>query len=239
MQMRRDPVAAAATPAGPMPITFAVRGGLGIRPIRPGPDAAFLHDWLSRDYARFWGMQGKTQAEVAEKYREATEDEGRHFHIVTQGADARPVALFEVYHPAADPLGRHYAVQPTDRAFHLVVAPPERRPHGVSGLAFLVLRAIASFVFADASVRRLVAEPDIRNDAMFMLCARAGFRLDRVMHLPHKTAQLIVLDRAGHQALGWQPVASAALPGHRAGAVRFHMLVGRIGRKVGLLDRGW
>ena len=53
----------------PMRIELPGVGPVLVRALDPEIDAVTLHDWLSRDYARFWGMQGKTLEEVRDKYQ--------------------------------------------------------------------------------------------------------------------------------------------------------------------------
>lgn len=34
-------------------------GTIDFRPLQLPVDAAIIHDWVNRDYAQYWGMQGK------------------------------------------------------------------------------------------------------------------------------------------------------------------------------------
>ena len=59
-----------------MPIDFAAgldrqpfeHGGLQLRRLDLDADIPLLHRWFAMDYARFWGMQDKTEHEVRQAY---------------------------------------------------------------------------------------------------------------------------------------------------------------------------
>ena len=77
-----------------------------------------------------------------------------------------------------------------------MVAPPRIRIPNFTWFAFTT---IMDFVFQNPSVNRILVEPDIRNKKMFALCQRIGFRLNKVVELPHKTAQLAFLTKEHYQ----------------------------------------
>ena len=215
-------------------------GTIRLRPLDPERDAAVLHDWLRRDYAAFWGMHRLTLEQVRDKFR-AIVAEGRIEALVGELAgSSRLLFLMEAYRPQDDDLARFYPAQSGDRGFHLIVAPADGP--AVPGLSFHIMRLMCRWIFRDAVVQRIVAEPDIRNDRMLERCLQTGFRLDRVMHLPHKTAQLVTLERTDFEridARGEMPPPKAALPAGRARKVKLHLLAGRIGRKLGIYERNW
>ncbi len=57
-----------------------------------------------------------------------------------------------------------------------------------------------SFVFSDASVQRVVVEPDTRNKAVQALNAAVGFRPLEVVALSYKYALLSTCTRSQHLA---------------------------------------
>ncbi|MFT4249502.1 MAG: GNAT family N-acetyltransferase [Pseudomonas sp.] len=169
--------------------------GFALRPLRPDADAALLHDWVVRDYARFWGMQQATRAQVAAFYRRL-QDSGTASAWLGFSA-AGPAFLVECYDPAHDEIGQHYPVQPGDRGMHLLLAPCERR---IAGFSLEAMRAVLDFIFADPAAQRVVVEPDLRNAAIQNLNQRAGFRHARVVQLREKQALLSFCTRDAHRA---------------------------------------
>ena len=57
---------------------------------------------------------------------------------------------------------------------HVLVAPPPDAP-GRTGSPRAVMRAVMEFVFADPRARRVVVEPDERNEAIARKNAEVGF----------------------------------------------------------------
>ncbi|MFM2348774.1 MAG: hypothetical protein RL654_3527 [Pseudomonadota bacterium] len=231
-------------PGAPPPLMAQAVPGLGtirLRPLDPETDSAELHDWLRREYAVFWGMRSLSLEQVRDKFRTLAREGSIEALVgeleVEGGGCLRSLFLMEAYRAQDDELARFYPVQPGDRRFHLIVAPAEGP--AVRGLSWYIMRLMCRWIFRDASVRRIVAEPDIRNVRMLERCLQTGFRLGRVMHLPHKTAQLVMLERADFERQGETPPPKVKLPAGRARLVMLHLLVGRIGRKLGIYERNW
>jgi penicillin amidase len=102
-----------------------------------------------------------------------------------------PVAIFQTYEPAHDPMGESYEVREGDLGVHLFVGPGEPRP----GFTGALVRDLLGRVFADRSVRRVVVEPDVLNERSVARFVREGFERGPVVDLGHKTAQLAFLPR--------------------------------------------
>ena len=49
-------------------------GTIDFRPLQLDNDAEIIHDWVNRDYAQYWGMQGKNIEEVRSEYEKITKD---------------------------------------------------------------------------------------------------------------------------------------------------------------------
>ncbi|NVB36591.1 GNAT family N-acetyltransferase [Pseudenhygromyxa sp. WMMC2535] len=169
-------------------------GEVRLRPFVVEADAGFLHDWVNRDYAFFWGLQGASLAKVEEEYRRLLAPE--HYEVFVGEFEGRPAFVLERYDPRQDLIAAHYPVQPGDRGIHVIVAPPTGRK--IPNFTWHLFEAILEFVFADPAAERALVEPDIRNKKMFTLCERVGFETERVVELPHKTAQLAFVTRARH-----------------------------------------
>lgn len=160
-------------------------GCLSFRPLDVPGDIPLLHDWVTRDYARFWNMQHLSLAELEDFYRRLM---GSGHACAYMGVhDGRPSFLVECYDPRQDQIGEHYEVKPGDRGMHILVAPTERP---ISGFTFAVMCTILEFIFSDPAARRVIIEPDVRNNKIHVLSKRAGFCHDRPVTLLEKTANL-------------------------------------------------
>lgn len=166
---------------------------LDLRPVDPDRDAALLHAWVSEERAEFWGMRGKPLEEVRDIYRYIDEQEHLAAYLVVPvgvaDADAEPLALFQTYDPFVDEVGDHYDRRPGDVGAHLFIGPGPR-PAG-SGDAIGAF--IVGWLAGHPGHRRVVLEPDVRNERSIAFALRAGAELGPVVELPHKTAQLAFL----------------------------------------------
>lgn len=168
-------------------------GEVTIRPVAPATDVDLIYDWVTRERARFWGMGDAGRERVREIYAYLDSLTTHHAYLVHH--DGRPVGLFQTYEPAADPVGECYEVRPGDVGVHLMVGPPDGDT--VPGFTGTVLGAFLDFVLADPTRRRVVVEPDVRNERAIARLVRAGFVPGPRVDLPDKRAQLFFLDRPG------------------------------------------
>ncbi|MEU5948843.1 GNAT family N-acetyltransferase [Micromonospora sp. NPDC047465] len=170
-------------------------GRVTIRPVDPDTDVDLIHGWVSEERARFWGMRDAGRERVAEIYRYLDSLTTHHAWLVHR--DGVPVALFQTYEPAADPVGQCYDVRPGDHGAHLLIGPPTRTERGFTGA---LLGVFLGFVFADPLRRRIVMEPDARNDKAVDRLLRTGFVAGPLIDLPDKRARLMFLDRESFEA---------------------------------------
>jgi siderophore synthetase component/RimJ/RimL family protein N-acetyltransferase len=161
------------------------------RPLRLAEDLTTVHAWVSQEYARYWGLVGKSTQEVAEAYA-AILAKAQVFIGLYRGV---PAVLLESYDPKHDPIAEHYTVADGDRGMHVLLAPPTVR---VAGFGWAAFKAVMSFLFTDPAVDRIIVEPDIRNAKIHALNRRAGFHYQKPVALPHKLAHLAFCSRADH-----------------------------------------
>ncbi|WP_406124671.1 GNAT family N-acetyltransferase [Streptomyces sp. NBC_00989] len=177
-------------------------GTVRVRPLDPVADAGTVHRWVSEQRAAFWGMNGLTQSQVTEIYAHMDTLDTHHAHLVLR--DTEPVALLQTYDPAADRVGDCYAVEPGDVGIHLLLAPagPDgERP----GWSAALMGVLASYVLLGLDRRRVVVDPDVRNEKAIARFLRQGFVAGpRVVlpevdipdvFIPEKHAQLAFLPR--------------------------------------------
>ncbi|MGA3540344.1 GNAT family N-acetyltransferase [Micromonosporaceae bacterium DT194] len=170
-------------------------GLIRLRPVDPAGDADLLHGWVTQERARFWGMADASRERVREIYAHLDSLPTHHAYLMLR--DDAPVALFQTYEPEHDPIGEYYDVQPGDFGIHLLIGPPAGPP--APGFTGTLLAEFLTFVLADPARRRIVAEPDARNDRVLARLRRAGFVPGPRVELPHKPAQLLFLDRTAHR----------------------------------------
>ncbi len=176
--------------------SFRDFGEVKIRPFEVSRDSVVLQQWVNKEYAVFWGMQGYTVQQVAQEYTILLQPD--HYDAFVGTYQEQPVFVVERYQPQQDIIGNLYPAKPDDFGIHIIVAPPTIK---IPNFTWYLFHTIMDFVFQDAAINRILVEPDIRNKKMFALCQRIGFQLDKIVELPQKTAQLAFLTRERYQQL--------------------------------------
>ncbi|PWI16555.1 siderophore biosynthesis protein [Streptomyces sp. Act143] len=178
-------------------------GTVRIRALDAKADAGVVHGWVSAERAAFWGMNGLTRDQVADIYAHMDTLDTHHAYLLEK--DGEPVGLLQTYEPEADRVGECYAVEPGDIGVHLLLAPADPTAAPLPGWSSALLGAVASYVLIDLDRRRVVVDPDVRNEKAIARFLRQGFAAgDRVVlpeidlpdvYLPEKHAQLAFLRR--------------------------------------------
>ncbi|ANS66347.1 acetyltransferase [Streptomyces lincolnensis] len=177
-------------------------GTVRVLPLDAHADAGTVHAWVSEERAAFWGMNGLTRDQVAEIYAHMDTLDTHHAFLLLK--DAEPVGLLQTYDPRADRVGECYEVEPGDIGVHLLLAPAGgdgTRP----GWSSALLGAVAGFVLLGLDRRRVVVDPDVRNEKAIARFLKQGFEAGEAVvlpeidipdvYLPEKHAQLAFLRR--------------------------------------------
>ncbi|MES2674657.1 MAG: GNAT family N-acetyltransferase [Pseudomonadota bacterium] len=164
-------------------------GQLHLRKLNDSDDINLIHDWVGRDYAQFWGMQTHSLEQVCNEYQKLQE----HGQVFMGFYENVPAFLVEIYDPKQDILANHYAVQEGDLGMHILLAPAQIP---IAQFSWQVFRFVMEFLFNAKHAKRIVVEPDARNQKIHRLNQRAGFVYTQFLQLPHKTAWLAFCTRA-------------------------------------------
>jgi len=202
---------------------------IDIRPLNLDEDLLTIHDWFNRDHAHFWGLVGKSVEKVRSIYQERLEEEGHEVFIGEYSSSQEPLFLLHLYEPKKDGLAEYYDAQDSDRGTHQFLAPVAVK---IPNFTQNIFAAICEFAFHYPEVQRIVAEPDIRNEKQFIACKRAGYSLGSVIYLPNKTCQLVFLTREQYSNVRRQPTRSKEKFLFRPVWVKFHVLIGKIRRRL-------
>lgn len=170
-----------------------VQQGLHIRPLDLSADISVMHRWFTQERARFWGMQHLAESEVKESY--AGLINGGHAMPYMGLRGDKPAFLLECYDPAHDELGQHYTVRTGDMGMHFFVGPPDDVSAVQSGFTRRVFRVLMAFIFERLQARRVVVEPDARNDKVHVLNREMGFNYQGYVRLEKKLAALAFCTR--------------------------------------------
>lgn len=163
--------------------------------------AARLHAWVTHPRSAFWMMQDARPDDVAREY--AAIAAHPHHDAWLGRVDGEPAFLAETYDPRLAPevgLAELPEVRDGDLGMHVLVAPPAPGVEPKRGFTRRVFAAVLAHCFADPAVRRVVVEPDVRNERIARLNAEAGFVVARDVDLPGKRAAMSFLARSDWEA---------------------------------------
>lgn len=163
-------------------------GLIEFRPLQLEEDCKIIHHWVNQEYAKYWGLLGKSLEEVKNEY----EGIMQHSDVFIGLVNGIVSFMLERYDPKKDTIGNYYEVRDYDCGIHVIVAPAD---NPIKNFTWHIFTSIMKFIFNDLTVKRILVEPDIRNQKMFDICHRVGFVDDQVIELPHKTAKLAFCTR--------------------------------------------
>ncbi|MEN7551486.1 GNAT family N-acetyltransferase [Rapidithrix thailandica] len=155
-----------------------------IRPIDLERDLEMLHEWFHRDHAKkIWKMDWPIR-ELEVYYR--TMLAGNALSSYIGEANGVPTCNFEVYWATRDLVGDYYDVLPSDYGTHQFIAPTDPKKKYVSPFT----QCMVDYVFAQPEVGKMVGEGAVDSLASMMNKAHVGFKIEKVIEMPHKKANL-------------------------------------------------
>ncbi|KXH84298.1 GNAT family N-acetyltransferase [Chryseobacterium kwangjuense] len=155
-----------------------------MRPIDLDEDLEMLHEWFNREHAiKIWQMNWPID-ELETYYRLMLPGDEAHSYIVMSNGE--PTCNIEVYWPCRDIVGDYYEVLPTDYGTHQFIAPTDPKKKYVSPST----QSMVDYVFAQPEVGKMVGEGSVDSLASMMNKAHVGFKVDKVIEMPHKKANL-------------------------------------------------
>lgn len=153
-------------------------------------DLERVHDWMNRPHViPFWQMAWPV--EKIEKYLRGLLDDP-HVTPYIGLLDGEPMSYWETYWAADDVVATCYPAERDDQGVHLLIGPPEFIG---KGYALSLLKTMTAFQFRHGPTRKIVAEPDIRNERMIHVFERCAFEFQREIDLPDKRATLMFCHR--------------------------------------------
>lgn len=163
---------------------------IGFREVSLERDLGRLHAWLNSDHVLPYWTQNDPLPMVRETIADRAADENQTLYIGC--LDHTPMSYWESYWAASDRIGGYYDADPADRGIHLLIGPPE---YLGKGYGTPLVRAMTAFQFRHPETRRVVAEPDVRNERAIRTFENCGFESRGEVDLPDKTGRLMVCRR--------------------------------------------
>lgn len=155
-----------------------------IRPFDLERDLPLVYGWFHAEHAKpVWKMDWPMD-QIELFYRTILAGDISHSYIGE--INGVPTFNLEVYWATRDILGDYYEVLANDYGTHLFIAPTDKKMKFPS----LTMQAILDWLFAQPQVGKLVGEGAVESLAALMNKVHVGFRLERIIEMPHKRSHL-------------------------------------------------
>ena len=171
-------------------------GSVSINDLDIENDIELIHSWVTQERAKYWGMTEYEKKDVALVYEYI--DAESHHNTYMMRLDGVPVCFFQLYDPRHEEVGSKYEVLEGDIGLHVFVAYTDNPIKGFSGKTFDVLK---EFIFSNQENKRIIGEPDIRNEKIQKRFLQFGFSLGGIVELTGKQAQLSFFEKPEDEAI--------------------------------------
>ena len=151
-------------------------------------DIDLIYEWVTQERAVFWGMADYEKKDVELVYEYIDIQSHHNTYLIRQGGV--PVSFFQLYDPINEEIGSKYEALKGDVGLHMFLAPSD---FPTKGFTKKILDIIQGFIFSVKDNRRIVAEPDARNEKMLKRLVHYGFSFGDMIDLTAKQAQFVFL----------------------------------------------
>jgi len=157
---------------------------INIRPFDIDRDLEMVHDWFNQEHAKpIWKMDGPIKG-LELFYRTLLPNDASHSFIGE--INGEPTFTIEPYWPMRDGVGDCYEALTTDYGAHLLIAPTDKNKK----YSFETGQALMDFIFEQKEVGKCIGEAAVESRAMHIFVTRLGFKLEKVIQMPYKMANL-------------------------------------------------
>lgn len=178
------------TPALPTPSVVAP---WCVRLVRPdGVDLEIVYRWMNEPHvAKYWNQAWSRDRWSEHLAAQLAGLDSRPFLVEYTG---RPMAYVELYRAASHPVAAHYNVDQHDIGLHIAIGELDLTGRGFGRLICKSL--IEAILVQSGACRRIIAEPDVRNNAACRLFQALGMHRVGEVDLTYKRAVLFVFARS-------------------------------------------
>ncbi|MBD1380562.1 GNAT family N-acetyltransferase [Metabacillus arenae] len=163
---------------------------ISFRKVDEVQDFPRLYQWMHKEHViPYWNLNIPEKAYQAH-LKKALDDQHQTLYIGY--IDDKPMSYWEAYWVQEDVIENYYPFDTYDQGIHLLIGEEEFLG---KGMALPLLRAMVQFQFLNQKTRKIVAEPDIRNEKMVHVFKKCGFEPVKPIQLPDKTGLLMYCQR--------------------------------------------
>ncbi|MCF2938675.1 acetyltransferase [Paenibacillus alkaliterrae] len=149
-------------------------------------DVHRLHHWHHQNHVIPFWKQNFSFPQYREYFQKLLAD--RHQTLYIGHLNGKPMSYWESYWAKDDIIAGHYEVEAGDQGIHLLFGPEEFLG---KGYALPLLRAMTAFQFQHQDTKKVITEPDIRNEKVIHIFKKCGFEPQKEIDLPDKRALLM------------------------------------------------
>ncbi|MGG3890728.1 GNAT family N-acetyltransferase [Metabacillus fastidiosus] len=167
-----------------------IEKNIAFRELTINEDIERLHRWHHQEHVKpFWNLNISFE-HYQRHLKKMLKDSHQTLYI--GHLDDVPMSYWETYWVNEDIVGKHYEYEEADQGIHLLIGAEE---YLGKGYALPMLKAIVSFQFQQKQTKKVIAEPDIRNDKMIHIFKKCGFKPVKTIDLPDKQGLLMFCER--------------------------------------------
>ncbi|SIQ50828.1 Protein N-acetyltransferase, RimJ/RimL family [Priestia flexa] len=145
-----------------------------------------LHSWMHQDHViPFWNLD-KPRAEYASHLKRFLAN--KHQQLLIGEIDGQAMSYWESYIVSQDLIRHYYDYEKGDQGIHLLIGEPN---YLGKGFIYPLMLTLMKRMFEVPETKRIMAEPDIRNEKMIYVFEKCGFQQLKTVDLPDKTAMLL------------------------------------------------
>ncbi|MGN8233646.1 GNAT family N-acetyltransferase [Priestia flexa] len=145
-----------------------------------------LHSWMHQDHViPFWSLD-KPRAEYASHLKRFLAN--KHQQLLIGEIDGQAMSYWESYIVSQDLIRHYYDYEKGDQGIHLLIGEPN---YLGKGFIYPLMLTLMKRMFEVTETKRIMAEPDIRNEKMIYVFEKCGFQQLKTVDLPDKTAMLL------------------------------------------------
>jgi acetyl CoA:N6-hydroxylysine acetyl transferase len=167
-----------------------IKKTITFRQVSMKEDLRRLHSWMHEQHViPFWklNISLKDYADHLQKFLQDA-----HQTLLIGELDGVPMSYWESYWVKGDMIGNYYEFDEYDQGIHLLIGP---RKFLGKGFIYPLLMTILYKKLRIPETKKIIAEPDIRNEKMIHVFKKCGFQPVKEVQLPDKTGLLMVCER--------------------------------------------
>lgn len=169
---------------------FRIKQSITFRHVSLQEDFERLYSWMHEPHViPFWKLN--IEREAYKQHLQLFINDS-HQQLLIGEINGVPMSYWESYTVEGDVISKYYDYDQGDQGIHLLIGETD---YLGKGYIYPLLLTILKHKFEINETKRIVAEPDIRNEKMINVFMKCGFQPMKEVNLPDKTGLLLSCER--------------------------------------------